>query len=174
MSKRFGRRTAYLACLLLLASLLGGREASSQILAVGGQVSMNQDLTDETTWGIGGRAQLSLPLTGITLQGTVDFFSPDCGSLDCDFREMSLNLLWTLPVPWVATPYLGAGIASQKAEGSWSFGDADDYGANLLAGIILKGPAFTRFHPFGEAKYQVMKDFDSQTVFSFGIMFSVF
>jgi hypothetical protein len=174
MSMKPGRPTAFLLSLLLLLTLLGPQGAASQVLAVGGQASVNRDLGQDNTWGFGGRAQLSLPLTGITLQGTVDFYDPDCDSDDCDFREMSLNFLWTLSVPWVATPYLGAGLATQKSEGDWSLGDADDYGVNFLAGIVLKGPTFNRLHPFGEAKYQVMKDFDSQMVFSFGLLFSLF
>ena len=43
----------------------------------------------------------------------------------------------------------------------------------ILGGIILGGVSFNRFKPFGEVKYQMMKDFDAQTVFSFGMLLSI-
>ena len=168
-------RTLALAAGMLGTLLLGSPGlVSGQALAVGGHVTMNRDLTDETTWGIGGRAQLGMPLTGITIQGTADFYSPDCGTLECDLNDVSVNLLWSLPVPHVANPYLGAGLAMQNADGSWAMGEDTDYGLNLLAGIVLQGPTFNRFQPFVEARYQAMQDFDSQLVFSGGILLKIF
>lgn len=174
MSKRFGRTTTLLLAFLTFMAMAGLEQGSAQILAVGGHVSMNQDINEgETTWGMGARAHLSLPLIGFTLQGTADFFNPDCDPLECEFREISLNVLWSLPVPWVANPYLGAGLAAQNSDGDWALADQDDYGVNFLAGIVLQGPAFSRFQPFGEVKYQVMKDFDPQTVFNFGVLLNL-
>ena len=160
--------------LFTLLALVAAEEGAGQIMAVGGHVSMNQDISVETTWGVGARAHLSMPLTGVTLQGTLDFFSPDCDPLDCEFREASVNLLWTFPVPMLAKPYLGVGLAAQNSEGDWGLGDDSDYGANFIGGIILQGPAFSRLQPFGEVKYQLMQDFDPQTVFSFGLMLGLF
>ena len=174
MTKGIGRSLTLAMGLFTLAAFLGVEEGAGQILAVGGHVSVNKDITDDLTYGVGVRGHLSLPLTGMTIQGTADFFSPDCGTLDCEFQEVSLNLLWTLPVPFVATPYFGAGIAVQNTEGQSALGDESDYGVNFLAGIVLKGPAFQRFRPFGEVKYQMMQDFDAQTVFSGGILLVVF
>jgi len=167
----------FLALTLVLASLsIPGlpSDASGQVLAAGGQVSMNRDLTAENTWGIGARAQLRLPLPGIILQGTADFFTPDCGTLECDASEVSLNLVWSLPVPFLARPYLGAGVAMQDREGTWASDEDSDYGINVLAGIILQGPAFRRFQPFIEGKYQVMQEFDNQMIFSGGILLRIF
>lgn len=174
MWKSPGPSLALAAGVLGTLALLAPNPASAQVLAVGGQVSMNRDIAEDNTWGVGARAQVGLPLTGITVQGTADFFSPDCGTLDCDFREVSVNLLWSLPVPYVANPYLGAGVAMQNADGTWAMGEDTDYGLNLLAGIILQGPTFQRFQPFVEAKYQAMQDFDSQLVFSGGILLKIF
>jgi hypothetical protein len=174
MSKSLVRSTFLVLGLFTFLALSGTETASAQVAAVGGHVSLNQDLGEGTTWGVGARAHLSLPLTGVTLQGTVDFFSPDCGTLECDFQEASLNVLWSLPIPFLAKPYFGAGIAAQNSEGEGLLGDEKDFGANFLAGVILQGPAFTRFQPFGEVKYQMMQDFDPQTVFSFGMMLALF
>lgn len=173
MLKSIGRAFSLGFALFAATAVLGSMGLSGQVLAVGGQVSMNRDLTKENTWGFGGRAMVSLPLSGITVQGTADFFNPDCDPLDCDFREISLNLLWSIPVPWLANPYFGAGVAAQTSKGDWEFGDAEDYGVNLVAGIVLQGPTFDRFQPFGEVKYQVMDDFDGQMVFSFGILLNL-
>jgi len=173
MNHRIGRTLTLVLCLFTLAAFVGMERGASQIVAVGGHVSLNKDITEDMTWGVGARGHLSLPLTGMTIQGTADIFSPDCGPLECDFQEVSLNLLWSLPVPFVASPYFGAGIAVQNTEGQGDLGDQSDYGVNFLAGIILKGPTFSRFRPFVEVKYQMMQDFDPQTVFSGGILLVV-
>jgi len=174
MNRGIGRTLTLVLGLCTVAAFVGVEGGVSQVLAVGGQLSANKGLSDDLTWGFGARAQISLPLTGITFQGTADFFEPDCGTVGgsgaCKLNEVSLNLLWSLPVPFVATPYFGAGLAVQNSEGQGVHGDKSDYGANFLAGIVLKGPTFSRFRPFGEVKYQMMQDFDPQTVFSGGIL----
>ncbi len=160
--------------LLLLAATLLPTEGTGQVLAVGGHVSMNRDVVDDNTWGVGGRAQLSLPLTGVTLLGTADIFSPDCGPLDCDLQEASLNLLWSFPIPFVATPYIGSGLVAQNTDGNSGLGNDVYYGIQFMGGVVLGGPAFPRFRPFAEFKYQAMDDLDSQTVISAGIYLVIF
>jgi len=167
------RLTFFMGVLVVMLAALP-REASSQVLALGGQATMNQDIAVNATWGFGVRGQVGLPMTGINLQATVDFYNPDCGPVDCDFRDVGINLLWSIPAPYVANPYFGAGLAMQHAGGGWDLGDSDDYGLNLLAGIVLQGPTFQRFQPFGEVKYEVMQDFESQLVFSGGILLRLF
>jgi hypothetical protein len=174
MSKGFRRTVTLVLGLMAFMSLAGVEEGSSQILAVGGHATMNQDIGDETTWGWGVRGQVGLPLTGINVQGTLDFLSPECPSGNCDLNELTVNLLWILPVPVLMKPYLGAGVVVQNSEGDWDLGDTSDFGGNVLAGIALIGPTFPRFRPFGEVKYRFMDDFDSQTVFSFGIQVVLF
>ena len=145
----------------------------AQTLAVGGQVTLNRDLEEDNTWGFGPRAVFGIPLTGISLQATADFYSPGCGTGDCDLRDVGINLLWSLPVPYVANPYFGAGLAMQEWSGDREGGDDTDYGVNFLAGVVLQGPTFQRFQPFVEAKYQAMQDFDAQLVFSGGILLKI-
>lgn len=148
--------------------------ASAQVLAVGGQVPVNRNVAEDHIWGIGVRGQLRLPLTGITLQGTADLYSPDCGAPDCDFRQVSLNLLWSFPLLYFVKPYFGAGVAVQSREGGWSVEEAEDRGINFLAGMLLQGSSFQRFQPFVEAKYQAMREFGSQTVIAGGILLRIF
>jgi hypothetical protein len=174
MARSLGRVLALSAGVLLIWTLGVPGPASGQVLAVGGQVSMNRDIAADNTWGVGARGYLRLPLTGITLQGTADFYSPYCGTLECDLREVGLNLLWSLPVPFVANPYFGAGLAVRYPDGSWAELEDSDYGVNFLAGIVLQGARFQRFRPFVEVKYQGMQDFDAQTVFSGGILLKIF
>ncbi len=166
------RATLFLtAAALLLALFLPGPGAWGQ-LAIGGQVTLNNDLGEEGTLGFGGRAHLSIPLTGITLQARGDFYSPDCDGPECSVQDLGVNVLWSLPVPILLNPYLGAGVAIQNTEGDG--GDSSDYGVNFLAGLVLEGPAFRRFRPFGEARYQLMQDFEDQLVFSAGFLFALF
>lgn len=148
--------------------------AFSQILAVGGQTVANLDVRDDITWGVGPRVQLSLPLTGLTIQGTMDFFGPDCGTLECDLDEVGVNLLWSLPVSFVLDPYLGAGMAFQKWDGQAYRDNDSDTGVNILAGFVLQGVTFRRFQPFLEAKYQIWNDFVNQKVLAGGVLLRVF
>jgi hypothetical protein len=174
MKKGIVRTLTLFLGLFSLALILGVEEGSGQTLAVGGQASLNTDLGEDGTWGAGLRAQLSIPITGITFQGTGDFFSPDCGAEDCSFNELSLNLLYTLPVPYFFKPYFGLGLAAQFRDIEEFAIDDKDYGTNFLAGVILGGPTFSRFKPFVEFKYQSMEDFDLQRVYSGGFLFVLF
>jgi hypothetical protein len=174
MSKGFGRTVWMALGLMAFMSLACVEEGSSQVLAVGGHATLNQDIGDESLWGWGVRGQVGLPLTGIKVQGILDFLSPECPSGDCDLKELTVNLLWTLPIPLLAKPYLGVGVVIQNSDGEWDLGDQTDYGGNVLAGIVLAGPTFPRFQPFGEVRYRFMDEFDSQTVFSFGIQVVLF
>ena len=157
-------------CLFLLLS--PGPVAAQ--LGLGGQFSLNQDLAEETTVGVGVRGQLQVPLTGLMVQGTLDFYDPDCGSDDCDVRDVGVNLLWSLPVPVLVKPYFGAGLAIVDLGGE-GFGEGDtEYGINGLGGVMLTGGPFQRLRPFAEVKYQMISDFDDQLVFSGGVLLYLF
>ena len=99
-----GRRLGIALALLFPGTIVGFGQVSAQVLAVGGHFVANADLDEDFTWGVGGRAHLSLPLTGLTLQGTYDFYSPSCGTLECDLNEVGVNVLWNLPVPYWMPP----------------------------------------------------------------------
>jgi hypothetical protein len=174
MSEGSGRILGLMLAFLSVGGFSAAVPGSAQILAIGGQVSANTDARDDLTWGVGPRVHLGLPLVGISIQGTYDFYAPDCGTPDCDLKEMGVNLLWSLPVPFLVNPYLGAGLAFQKWDGEAYADDDSDTGVNFLAGIVLQGPTFQRFQPFGEVRYQIWKDYDNQKVFAGGILMSIF
>jgi hypothetical protein len=173
MWKGSGRIGAVLAS-LSLGSVAMAAPSAAQILAIGGQVSANTDVQENVTWGVGPRVHVGFPLIGFTVQGMYDFYAPDCGTLKCDLKEMGVNLLWSLPVPSPVKPYFGAGLAFQKWEGETPTGDDSDTGVNFLAGIVLQGPTFHRFQPFGEIRYQIWKDYVNQKVFAGGILMNIF
>jgi hypothetical protein len=167
-------RVGLMLAFLSLGSVAVAVPSSAQILAIGGQVSANTDAQEDVTWGVGPRVHLGLPLIRISVQGTYDFYAPDCGTLECDLKEMGVNVLWSLPVPFLVSPYLGAGLAFQKWEGESYADDDSDTGVNFLAGIVLQGPMFQRFQPFGEVRYQIWKDYGNQKVFAAGILMNIF
>ncbi len=157
----------------LTALALLTRPVGAQIF-LGGQLSYDDDIA-RGSWAIGARAGIDIPLVGLTILATGDFYMPDCGIQECDFQDASLNLVYRLPIPLLISPYFGAGVAVQNTEGKSSMlGDLSDYGVSVLAGAVLKGPTFSRFQPFGEVRYVLMQDFDNQRIVSFGILFRPF
>jgi hypothetical protein len=174
MLKGLGRIAGVAVALLGTMSLAAPSSASAQALAIGGHASLNPDLVEENTLGVGLRAHVGLPLTGLAVQATYDFYGPDCGVFECDVGEAGLNLLWSLPVPYFFHPYFGAGAAFRKWTGQSQWGTESHQGVNFLAGVVLQGPTFRRFQPFIEAKYQVWNDTDNQKVLSGGILLSLF
>ncbi len=168
-------RSAALACLLALGGVVLPRQEVLAQLALGGQVTWNRDAGEDGTFGLGARALLSIPLTGLAVQGTADLYSLDCldgGGGDCTLKDLGVNVLWSLPVPLLLNPYLGAGVAVQTWEAG--AGQSDRRGVNILAGVNLEGLVFERFRPFGEAKYQVFQDADDQLVFALGFLVTLF
>lgn len=174
MFRGSGRRFGIALAVLFLGTIISSGQVSAQVLAVGGHFVANADLDDEFTWGVGGRAHLSLPLTGLALQGTYDFYSPSCGTLECDLNEVGVNVLWNLPVPWLMSPYLGAGMAFQKWDGELDLSTNEGTAFQFLAGLILQGPTFDRFQPFVEFKYQAWDEYENQKVMAGGILMKVF
>jgi len=176
MRLRVPRRPALLGFLAGGLVLLGTDPVSAQTLGVSGRVSSNASsfestVAEEGMLGVGGKVLITVPLVGLRAEGTADYWFPDC-TVDCDFYELGLNLLWTIPTPAVPVdPYLGAGAVFQNVsfEGSESGegGDDSDTGLNLVAGLAVgSAPAI-----FGEARVLVMPDFENQTVFSLGLTF---
>jgi hypothetical protein len=140
-------------------------------LAIGGQVSATEFVEGERTWGFGLRAQAEFPGVGLGVQGTYDAFGEDCTAGSCDLNEVAVNLIWVFPLPMVIRPYLGGGVVSETVEGSGVEVDTDDYRVQVLAGVVLSGPRFQRFRPFGEVKYEME---ESRTTFSGGILLYLF
>jgi len=153
-----------LVCVLAVACFLAGslRPVEGQILSVGARVSYITEVDlviQQGTLGLGGQAVLGFPVIGLKVQGTLDFYFPDCEGVDCDLRDVGLNGLWTLPIP-VVDPYLGAGVAviRSSVEGE----DDTDVGLNLLLGL-----GFRRL--FVETKLQLLQDLDNQLVLTGGV-----
>jgi hypothetical protein len=170
----YTKKVLVLAGVLFPVTLLGTPSSGSAQAAVGGQLAWTPDLLNESTLGVGARVIVPLPVAGMALQGTVDFFMPDCGSLECNLRDAGLGILWMPPVGTEADLYVGGGVAVQDSEGTWILGDDREVGVSLRGGAILGGRAFTRFRPFGEARYQIMGgDFPNQLVLSGGIFISL-
>lgn len=174
MLRRSGARVGAFIALFGLGALLTSTSASAQVLAVGAQFVANADIDEEFTWGVGGRAHFSLPLTGLTLQGTYDFYSPSCGNFDCDLNELGLNVLWVFPIPFLMKPYVGAGVSFQKWDGEIGLSSDEGRAFNFLGGVILQGPTFERFQPFVELKYQSWDEYENQKVIAGGIMLNIF
>jgi len=122
------------------------------------------------TKGVGGRLGIGIGSAGIRLLGTVDMFSPDCGSEDCEFKVSTVNLIYDLTTSPSSSRYFGAGIVVQKAGGEASIiGDRSEWGINLMAGFTLSGGNLT---PFVEARYQLMQEFDNHFALSAGLTLS--
>ena len=137
--------------------------ASPRVEGAGGSVGFGV--------GGGGRLGLGIPVVGIKFLVTADVLLPDCGAVKCRLYNGSLNLLYTLPIPMVVTPYFGGGVAYQHADGASSpLGAGNDLGVNLLAGISF-GSVGT-FHPFGELRYQFMSDHGNLIMGSAGVSLS--
>ena len=159
------------AAALSLALLVPGSPAAAQ-LSIGGHLTATEWDGGDTEWGFGGRALLQIPLTGFGVQATVDFFNPDCGDGDCDYREIGLHGTWEIPLVVLFHPYVGGGATYQWLEGTdLDELDTDEYEVTLLAGFRLSGPGFERFRPFGEVRYGLK---DEELLYSVGLFFSLF
>ena len=121
--------------------------------------------------GAGGRFGLGIPVVGIKFLATADALFPDCGAAKCRLYNGSVNLLYTLSIPMVATPYFGGGIAYQNTDGRTSvLGASSDFGVKLMSGVSF-GTVGT-FHPFGELRYQIMSSHSNLLMASAGVSLS--
>ena len=152
---------------VLLGIVLGGTPLAAQEVKVGGQVTFG----DDADFGIGPRAQMSLPwiAPGIRIAGSFDYFFPDSGlgdpGGDYDYRELNFNVLGDLSFRDVTNlvPYVGGGLnvawQSVPPDGAADAGadtGADTgerlFGMNLVAGFRFPLEGFT---PFVEARYEL-------------------
>lgn len=166
--RRFGLPIALLLWLSFVPTSGG-----AQLVDVGGHFVANLDARESVTWGLGPRIQISEPVFGFSLVFSYDFYSPDCGTLQCDLDEFGVSLLWSFPMRSLLDPYLGAGLAFQRWEGLAYEGKKKDTAFSFLAGIALQGPTFERFSPFVEGKYQTGTSAGNQKVIAGGILLNV-
>jgi hypothetical protein len=140
-------------------------------LAIGGQVSATEFVESERTWGYGFRAQVQIPGVGLGVQGTYDTYGEDCLEGNCDLTEKAVNVIWVFPLPIPIHPYVGGGVLSETLEGSGVEVSNEEFRVQVLGGVVLDGPMFQRFRPFGEVKYELE---EQRTSFSGGILLYLF
>ncbi len=144
---------------VLYSAVLFGTPLAAQEVKAGGQITFG----DDADFGIGPRAQMSLPWIGrgIRVAASFDYFFPDSGlgdpGGDYDYRELNLNVLGDLSFPDVTNlvPYIGGGMNL-----AWESVPADGvevtaerlFGMNLVAGFRFPLVGFT---PFVEARYEL-------------------
>lgn len=116
---------------------------------------------------MGARVGFGLPLDGLGVHGTFDFFFPDCGEGECELWNGGVNLTVDLAIFEEVTPYGGAGVAFQKLDVEGA--TLDDTGFSVLAGLRAGGLLPVTL--LGEARYQIMNDFDDQLVLAIGFSF---
>jgi hypothetical protein len=168
LAKRLG--VPVLPALLVLLLLLPGAPVSAQF-ALGGHVTLTELDLSEADWAFGGRAVAGVPLTGLGAQVTLDVFETGCETEGCRSQVLGAYLLYSFPVPFVMNPYVGGGVsfdASDDFDFDWDVGEME---WNLVAGVILGGPAFPTFKPFAEGRYELR---DGRAVFSAGVLLYLF
>jgi hypothetical protein len=156
--------------ILVLAALAPVQPAAAQF-ALGGNITMKDMASDEPILGLGGRAFAGIPLTGVGAQATLDFFDEDCGFSSCEVRTLSLDVLFSLNVPFVLRPYFGGGVSTDSVDGvafNWGLGDL---GWNLVGGVVFGGAASGPIRPFAEGRYDLG---DGETIISAGVLFYLF
>jgi hypothetical protein len=162
--------TDYAVAVLLLMMVSCPAGGAAQV-AIGGHLSRTEFLEEEATWGYGARALVQIPGMGLGVQGTYDRYGEDCPGGNCDLTEVGANLVWTFPLPIVIHPYVGGGVVFETLEGSGVEVDTDNYRVQVLGGLVLSGPSFRRFRPFGEVRYELE---EKRTSFSGGILLYLF
>jgi hypothetical protein len=165
-----GIRTALALATVLGTLLLPGPGIAGQA-ALGTQFTMSEFYADDMSWGPGVRALLKVPFSGVTVQGTFDAFRLPCGPETCRHREVGFALLWSLPTPLAADPYLGAGVAPKLEEGwrlNWNGGKT---GLFAVGGVWFGGAHSHPIRFFVEAKHVFRS---SQLFVSAGFLFFLF
>jgi hypothetical protein len=152
------------------AVLLPGPEAAGQA-ALGAQLSLTEHSTDETSWAPGLRVLLEVPLTGLAVQGTYDLFRQPCDPGICQNGSVGFALLWSFPLPLLADPYLGVGVAPELAEGWRLDWGGETTGMYAVAGLRLGGTGFGGTQFFAEAKHAFR---GRQLFISAGFLFFLF
>ena len=157
------RRSRPGSFIALFGIVLGGMPVAAQVAAqeikVGGQVTFG----DDADFGIGPRAEVSLPwiAPGIRVAGSFDYFFPDSGlgdpGGDYDYRELNFNVLGDISLPDVTNlvPYVGGGVnvAWESVPTDGMEGPEERlFGLNVVAGFRFPLVGFT---PFVEARYEL-------------------
>lgn len=122
---------------------------------------------EEGAFGVGARLGFGLPLAGVGIHGTFDFFFPECDTGECDLWNGAVNVTVDVSLFDRVTPYGGGGVSFQKLDLEGV--TVDDTGFNVLAG--LRTAEILPVALLAEVRYQVMNDFDDQVVVALGFLF---
>lgn len=144
---------------VLFGLVLCGTPLAAQEVKVGGQLTFG----DDADFGIGPRAQMSLPWIApeIWVAASFDYFFPDSGlgdpGGDYDYRELNFNVLGDLSFPDATNlvAYVGGGlnVAWESVPLNGMEGTEERlHGMNIIAGFRFPLVGFT---PFVEARYEI-------------------
>jgi len=168
-----------IAAAVLLLALIGAEKVEAQV-AIGPQVVW----ADDTDFGIGARAHISVgdlfgagegPLANLLTTVTGTFFFPDCGvsTVDCDYLELSGNLVVPFETAGSFKPYAGAGVylgrfsADSEYSGPFEVSGSDtELGLGLVGGGLFQLGALDAFT---EARFN-LSGYD-QFMLTFGVLF---
>ncbi|WP_419161655.1 hypothetical protein [Candidatus Palauibacter sp.] len=153
------RRSRWGSLAVALGLALGAVPLAAQSIKVGGQASFG----DDSDFGLGPRAQVTLPwiAPGLWLAGSFDYFFPDSGLTDLrgdyDYRELNVNVLGDISIASVTnfTPYVGGGVnvTWQTVPSEGEEGTPERlFGLNLVGGLRFP---LVGFNPFVEARYEL-------------------
>lgn len=151
------------AVFALALALPSGAEAQ---IDLGVQGVYNTEQQDGTP-GIGARAAIGVPVTGLGVHADFNWLFPDCPADSCELWELLGAVRYGLLPASPASPYVGAGFAFQNS--SVGTLETDDTGFNVLAGLELGG--LMPVQAYGEASYRLMDGFEDQLVLSAGLLF---
>ena len=176
------RRTLAFASLVFALFLAQGVQA---------QVSFGPQAiwADETDFGVGARAHIELgdlfgagegPLANLLASVTGSFFFPNCGSaltsLDCDYFELSGNMIVPFETGSAFKPYAGAGIYlgrfSADADAGDGLFDVDASASDTEIGLGVVGGGLFKLgglDAFSEARFN-LSGYD-QFMLTFGVLF---
>lgn len=141
---------------------------------------------DETDFGVGARAHIGLgdlfgagegPLANLLTSVTGTFFFPDCGggltSIDCDYFELSGNLIVPFETASAFKPYAGAGVylgrfsADAEVDGLFDASASDtEIGLGVVGGGLFR---LGNLDAFSEARFN-LSGYD-QFMLTFGVLF---
>lgn len=148
---------------VLALALPSGAEAQVDL---GVQGVYNTEQQDGTP-GVGARAAIGVPATGLGVHADFNWLFPDCPADSCESWELLGGVRYGILPASPASPYVGAGFAFQNL--SVGPQDTDDTGFNVLAGLELGG--LTPVQAYGEVSYRLMDAFEDQLVLSVGLQF---
>src|SRR5690606_34189644 len=136
----------------------------------------------EMDFGVGVRAGMALPFTGLSAVASFDYYFPDLDNFT--YFELNGNVLYDIPLVGVTgfAPYVGGGLNIARSKFEWEGvsvpGIVEIPGgseSNTELGLNIVGGAnfnLAVIRPFAELRYQIHGgDFENQFVIAAGVTF---